>query len=223
LLLLLPHHDIWLHQHQALKSTRHVLDTDAASLTILTLLYLAAAVANLQQIRYIRIKHLVNETGDWRKVYTWEIGAYGAGGRWGLPPVPQQQSKTFRQLLGVNGIWGWGNKSFSDTLAMQVREHLCTHSMVGAAVASWVATMRVPTLLGRMCWQSICSGCPLRASSCPSAAVPHFEAAGEVEAMKYLSGNCARIGAGRQANTHLSDACDMILALPLCVCCMSIY
>jgi hypothetical protein len=72
-------------------------------------------------MRYIRIKHLVNETGDWRKVYTWEIGAYGAGGRWGLPPTPQQQSRSFRQLMGVNGIWGWGNKSFSDTLVKQVR------------------------------------------------------------------------------------------------------
>ena len=71
-------------------------------------------------MRYIRIRHLVNETGDWRKVYTWEIGAYGAGGRWGLPPQAQQQSRSFRQLLGVNGIWGWGNKSFSDTLAKQV-------------------------------------------------------------------------------------------------------
>jgi hypothetical protein len=79
------------------------------------------------QVRYIRVKHLVNETGDWRKVYTWEIGAYGAGGRWGLPPAPQQQSRTFRQLLGVNGIWGWGNKSFSDTLVKQVRENKCTH------------------------------------------------------------------------------------------------
>jgi hypothetical protein len=81
----------------------------------------AAPVVCPCQVRYIRIKHLVNETGDWRKVYTWEIGAYGAGGRWGLPPTPQQQSRTFRQLLGVNGIWGWGNKSFSDTLAKQVR------------------------------------------------------------------------------------------------------
>jgi hypothetical protein len=53
-------------------------------------------------------------------VYTWEIGAYGAGGRWGLPPAAQQQSRSFRQLLGVNGIWGWGNKSFSDTLVKQV-------------------------------------------------------------------------------------------------------
>jgi hypothetical protein len=78
-------------------------------------------------VRYIRIKHLVNETGDWRKVDTWEIGAYGAGGRWGLPPAPQQQSRTLRQLLGVNGIWGWGNKSFSDTQVKQVREKKCTH------------------------------------------------------------------------------------------------
>uniref|UniRef100_A0A383VQX7 F5/8 type C domain-containing protein n=1 Tax=Tetradesmus obliquus TaxID=3088 RepID=A0A383VQX7_TETOB len=70
-------------------------------------------------MRFIRIRHLVNETGDWRKVYTWEIGAYGAGGRWGLPPQPQQQSRSFRQLMGVNGIWGWGNKSFSDTLVKQ--------------------------------------------------------------------------------------------------------
>ena len=29
-------------------------------------------------------------------------------GRWGPPPPPRPQAASFRQLLGVNGIWGWG-------------------------------------------------------------------------------------------------------------------
>ena len=43
----------------------------------------------------------------------WEIGAYDQYGRWGPPPAPVIQSHTFRQLMGVNGIWGWGFKNAS--------------------------------------------------------------------------------------------------------------
>jgi serine/threonine-protein kinase ATR len=64
----------------------------------------------------VKILHMVKEN-DWQKIYAWEIGCYGAGGRWGLPPPAVSQSKTFRQLLGLNGIWGWGSNSFSDTAA----------------------------------------------------------------------------------------------------------
>lgn len=53
---------------------------------------------------------------DWNKVYVWELAAYGAGGRWGLPPPVVPQTVSYRQLAGVNGIWGWGNNSFSTDL-----------------------------------------------------------------------------------------------------------
>lgn len=72
------------------------------------------------QARYLSIRHMVNETGNWRKVYMWELAAYPAGGRWGPapPPLPRPDI-TYRQLLGLNGIWGWGSQMFSDSAVKQ--------------------------------------------------------------------------------------------------------
>ena len=67
------------------------------------------------QARYIAIRHIVSEASDWRKVYMWELSAYPAGGRWGPGPPAVPASVTYRQLMGVNGIWGWGSQTFSDT------------------------------------------------------------------------------------------------------------
>lgn len=36
--------------------------------------------------------------------------AYDQFGRWGPPPQPVGHWRTFRELLGLNGIWGWGQK-----------------------------------------------------------------------------------------------------------------
>ncbi|KAG2432171.1 hypothetical protein HXX76_009091 [Chlamydomonas incerta] len=62
----------------------------------------------IMQIRHMRLTHHVKEDGDWRKVYAWGLEAYDVNGRWGPPPPPRPQAASFRQLLGVNGIWGWG-------------------------------------------------------------------------------------------------------------------
>jgi len=64
------------------------------------------------------VRHTVVEE-DWKKVYVWEVGAYGDGGQWGPPPAAVQQTRSFREILGVNGIWGWGSSASSDTLAKQ--------------------------------------------------------------------------------------------------------
>jgi hypothetical protein len=73
----------------------------------------------IPQARYLSIKHMVSEAGSWRKVYMWELAAYPAGGRWGpLPPVVPQTA-TYRQLMGANGIWGWGSQMFSDSAVKQ--------------------------------------------------------------------------------------------------------
>ena len=64
-------------------------------------------------VRFIKVHHLVTDKKPWGKVYMWEIQAYDQFGRWGPPPAPAPHPRTFRQLLGVNGIWGWGLKNQS--------------------------------------------------------------------------------------------------------------
>lgn len=61
----------------------------------------------------------MSEASNWRKVYMWELAAYPAGGRWGPAPAAVPRSETLRQLLGLNGIWGWGSQMFSDTAVKQ--------------------------------------------------------------------------------------------------------
>lgn len=53
------------------------------------------------------------------QVYMWELSAYPAGGRWGPAPAALPQAATYRQLMGLNGIWGWGSQMFSDTAVKQ--------------------------------------------------------------------------------------------------------
>lgn len=48
-----------------------------------------------------------------KKVYCWEIDAWDMNGEWGAPIIDRPQVGTLRELLGVNGIWGWGNKKYS--------------------------------------------------------------------------------------------------------------
>ena len=70
----------------------------------------------LLQVRYIQIKHLINDTTPWKKVFVWGMDAYDQFGRWGPPPAPARQTRTLRELLGINGIWGWGFNAFSNSL-----------------------------------------------------------------------------------------------------------
>ncbi|KAG2424160.1 hypothetical protein HXX76_014693 [Chlamydomonas incerta] len=71
---------------------------------------------DVMQIRHLRLTHHVKEDADWRKVYCWGLEAYDVYGRWGPPPPPRPQAASFRQLMGVNGIWGWGFQKFSREL-----------------------------------------------------------------------------------------------------------
>lgn len=67
-------------------------------------------------LRYLRIRHQVDDV-DWAKVYVWEMEVYDAFGPFGAPEPPTAISpRSMRDLLGVNGIWGWGANKFSDTL-----------------------------------------------------------------------------------------------------------
>ena len=51
---------------------------------------------------------------NWAKAMIWEITPYGADGIYGPVPTATEQEKTMKELLGVNGIWGWGTKAYSN-------------------------------------------------------------------------------------------------------------
>lgn len=66
--------------------------------------------------RFIALKYTVRLI-NYKHIYCYEIDAWDEHGVYGPHFAPVQQSKTFRELLGVNGIWGWGTKQYSDTLS----------------------------------------------------------------------------------------------------------
>ncbi|XP_061172528.1 uncharacterized protein LOC133181894 [Saccostrea echinata] len=65
--------------------------------------------------RYIVFEYTLIQK-PYSKVYLWEVDAWDENSVWGirLPSKPQQN--TMRSLLGVNGIWGWGNNKYSSSL-----------------------------------------------------------------------------------------------------------
>lgn len=65
------------------------------------------------ELRYLAVTHEVS-TGDYDKVYLWEIDAWGPDGPHGPLPPAVPGTNTLRELLGVNGIWGWGTGDWSD-------------------------------------------------------------------------------------------------------------
>ena len=53
---------------------------------------------------------------NWKKAKLWELKVYDKYGKYGPMPSPQVQQNTMADMLGVNGIWGWGHNSYSDLL-----------------------------------------------------------------------------------------------------------
>jgi serine/threonine-protein kinase ATR len=72
-------------------------------------------VVPTQNARYIKVAHTLNMS-DWNKVFMWEIDAFGPNGMYGVFPTPKPSSAPFKEVLGVNGIWGWGNNAYSSSL-----------------------------------------------------------------------------------------------------------
>ena len=63
--------------------------------------------------RYIKLEHTLVEN-DWNKVFAWKIDAYDDKGPFGQMPKAKANPHSFKELLGVNAIWGWGQKAYSD-------------------------------------------------------------------------------------------------------------
>ncbi|KAK3096907.1 hypothetical protein FSP39_004637 [Pinctada imbricata] len=68
-----------------------------------------------QKVQYIKLQYSVTPV-KYRKVYCFEIDAWDAKSKWGDKPPVIPQSKTVREILGVNGIWGWGHNKYSSML-----------------------------------------------------------------------------------------------------------
>eukprot|EP00767_Chilomastix_cuspidata_P002836 gnl/Chilomastix_cuspidata/2964.p1 GENE.gnl/Chilomastix_cuspidata/2964~~gnl/Chilomastix_cuspidata/2964.p1 ORF type:complete len:1213 (+),score=69.53 gnl/Chilomastix_cuspidata/2964:83-3721(+) len=62
--------------------------------------------------RYVRIRHVLDNESA--KVYVWELDVYDSEGRFGAPPAPSYNPRTMAEILGVNGIWGWGSSQDGD-------------------------------------------------------------------------------------------------------------
>ena len=69
----------------------------------------------VQPVRYIRLRYVLNMK-NYQKVYCFEIDAWDENGVWGPKMAAKPQSVSFRNLLGVNGIWGWGTQKYSSSL-----------------------------------------------------------------------------------------------------------
>ncbi|KAL4224987.1 hypothetical protein ACF0H5_015682 [Mactra antiquata] len=72
-----------------------------------------------ENVRFIALKYTVNLV-NYKHIYSYEIDAWDEHGVYGAPVTPIPQSKSFKELLGVNGIWGWGTKQYSDSLTSNV-------------------------------------------------------------------------------------------------------
>ncbi len=65
--------------------------------------------------RYMRIQHtLIDE--DYAKVFVWEVNAWDSFGPYGKMPAAKKSNSTVAEILGVNGLWGWGYGICSDNL-----------------------------------------------------------------------------------------------------------
>jgi len=63
--------------------------------------------------RFVKIEHgLIDK--DWSTVFIWEIDIYDQFGPFGKMPKAKINPNTFSEILGVNGIWGWGFEKYAD-------------------------------------------------------------------------------------------------------------
>ena len=65
------------------------------------------------EARYVKVEHGVAEK-DWGSVFIWEFDVYDEYGPYGKMPPAKMNPNSFEDILGVNGIWGWGFEKYSD-------------------------------------------------------------------------------------------------------------
>ena len=73
---------------------------------------LTAFSFNPVKARYLRL-HLPLAETDWAKTDLQSLRLYDRHGPYGPPPPAPVRTPTLRELLGVNGYWGWGGNAYS--------------------------------------------------------------------------------------------------------------
>lgn len=68
------------------------------------------------EAHYLKIEHTLKET-DYAKVFVWEINAWDEYGPYGKMPEAKRAASTVAEIMGINGIWGWGYDKYSDNLS----------------------------------------------------------------------------------------------------------
>ncbi len=65
--------------------------------------------------RYVKIEHTLFEV-DYAKGFVWEVRVFDKNGPFGPFPAPKPHGATVRDILGVNGIWGWGHNMYTNSI-----------------------------------------------------------------------------------------------------------
>ena len=90
--------------------------TEVAEVTPSSVAFNAIEINPPIQARYLRAKAVLLQE-NYRKMYGWELHAYDRDGMYGAKPAVATNPHTMRELVGVNGIWGWGHNKFSDSIS----------------------------------------------------------------------------------------------------------
>ena len=68
-----------------------------------------------QEGRYFKVEMILEEK-DWLKPSVFEIEVYDKYGPYGPMPTASRSPSSLKEMLGVNGYWGWGHNSYSSML-----------------------------------------------------------------------------------------------------------
>lgn len=68
-----------------------------------------------KKARYVKFEYRLNPVA-WNKVFLWEVKLFDQYGQYGPIPHAEPSTVTLEQMLGVNGLWGWGHNMYSHML-----------------------------------------------------------------------------------------------------------
>jgi len=96
--------------------------TDGTNWTVLSMLHPAAfreypvILDTPKMLLGVRVVQVL-APANWKKTSIWELRAYDEYGPFGKTPEQVDESVSIKEMLGVNGLWGWGYGRYSDGVA----------------------------------------------------------------------------------------------------------